>query len=266
MRDAFEPGIVLACRDVHETGGLPAYRSETRKSCQGIRLLPDPSPCLILIAEDEAQIASILDAYLRRAGFRTAHTADGETALQLARTLRPDLILLDLNLPRRDGFGVLASLRQDGQTPVIVISALDQDIDKLTALRIGADDYVTKPFNPNEVVARVAAVLRRSLANVETGLLRVGGLVLNSQAHEISTAEGPLALTPSEFRLLEHLMRRPGRVFARNDLVDACLPEAEALDRTVDSHVANLRRKLARAGAQAELTTVRGVGYRLDAT
>ncbi len=228
--------------------------------------MSDLSPSLILIAEDEAQIAEILDAYLCRAGFRTARAADGETALQLVRSLRPDLVLLDLNLPRRDGFGVLASLRQDGALPVIVISALDQDIDKLTALRIGADDYVTKPFNPNEVVARVTAVLRRSLASGEAGLLRLGGLVLNAPAHEISAAGGPLSLTPSEFRLLEHFIRRPGRVFSRGDLVDACLPEAEALDRTVDSHIANLRRKLAGAGAQVALTTVRGVGYRLDAT
>lgn len=228
--------------------------------------MTDQSPSLILIAEDEAQIAEILDAYLRRAGFRTARAGDGDAALHLARSLRPDLILLDLNLPKRDGFGVLASLRQDGTVPVIVISALDQDIDKLTALRIGADDYVTKPFNPNEVVARITAVLRRSLAGGEAGLHRVGGLALNTLAHEISTAQGPLSLTPSEFRLLEHFMRRPGRVFSRGDLVDACLPEAEALDRTVDSHIANLRRKLASSGAQAALTTVRGVGYRLDAT
>ena len=221
---------------------------------------------LILIAEDEAQIAKILDAYLVRAGFRTARAADGETAVQLVGSLRPDLVLLDLNLPKRDGFSVLASLRQVGKTPVIVISALDQDIDKLTALRIGADDYVTKPFNPNEVVARVTAVLRRSSEQGNSGTLRVGRLTLSSEAHEISCATGALGLTPSEFRLLEHFMRRPGRVFSRGDLVDACLPEAEALERTVDSHIANLRRKLTKAAAGVDLATVRGVGYRLDLT
>lgn len=224
------------------------------------------NPAFVLVVEDEAQIAEILIAYLERAGFRTARAADGDLALQLKQSLRPDLILLDLNLPKRDGFSVLSSLRQDSMIPIIVISALDQDVDKLTALRIGADDYVTKPFNPNEVVARVTAVLRRSTGHREAGLVRVGALVLRSEAHEISVADVPLSLTPSEYRLLEFLMRRPGRVFSRGDLVDACLPESDALDRTVDSHIAHIRRKLAEAGAGVELTTVRGVGYRLDPT
>lgn len=219
---------------------------------------------LVLLAEDEPEIAEILAAYLQRAGFRTVRAADGEQALQLNVSLRPDIMLLDLNLPKRDGFSVLSWLRQGHATPVIVISALDQDVDKLTALRIGADDYVTKPFNPNEVVARVAAVLRRSLLRDEVGFLRLGGLVLNDAGHEITVGAAPLSLTPTEYRILVHLMRRPGRVFSRSDLVDACLPESEALDRTVDSHIAHLRRKLRRAGADVELSTVRGVGYRLD--
>jgi two-component system response regulator AdeR len=221
---------------------------------------------LVMVVEDEVQIAEILIAYLERAGFRTARAGDGDLALQLKQSLRPDLILLDLNLPKRDGFAVLSSLRQDSMIPVIVISALDQDVDKLTALRIGADDYVTKPFNPNEVVARVTAVLRRSTGHREAGLVRIGALELRSEAHEISVGAVPLSLTPSEYRLMEFLMRRPGRVFSRGDLVDACLPESEALDRTVDSHIAHIRRKLSEAGAGVELTTVRGVGYRLDPT
>jgi two-component system response regulator AdeR len=224
------------------------------------------NPALVLVVEDEVQIAEILIAYLERAGFRIARAGDGDLALQLKQSLRPDLILLDLNLPKRDGFAVLSNLRQDSMIPVIVISALDQDVDKLTALRIGADDYVTKPFNPNEVVARVAAVLRRSTGHREAGLVRLGALALRSEAHEISVGTVPLSLTPSEYRLLEFLMRRPGRVFSRGDLVDACLPESEALDRTVDSHIAHIRRKLSEVGAGVELTTVRGVGYRLDPT
>lgn len=224
------------------------------------------NPAFVLVVEDEVQIAEILIAYLERAGFRTARAGDGDLALQLKQSLRPDLVLLDLNLPKRDGFAVLSSLRQDSMIPIIVISALDQDVDKLTALRIGADDYVTKPFNPNEVVARVTAVLRRSTGHREAGLVRIGALVLRGEAHEISVADAPLSLTPSEYRLLEFLMRRPGRVFSRGDLVDACLPESDALDRTVDSHIAHIRRKLAEAGAGVELTTVRGVGYRLDPT
>lgn len=224
--------------------------------------MPVFSP-LVLVVEDDSAIAEIHHAYLQRAGCRTVRAADGETALQLVQLLRPDLLLLDLNLPRKDGFAVLSALRQDGDTPVIVVSARDENVDKLTALRIGADDYVTKPFNPNEVIARVQAVLRRTAATGPS-VIRYGQLFLDSSAHSVSTPAGPLSLTPSEYRLLAHLLRRPGRVQSRSDLVDACLPDAEALDRTVDSHIAHLRRKLAAAAAGVALTTVRGIGYRLD--
>jgi two-component system, OmpR family, response regulator AdeR len=158
---------------------------------------------------------------------------------------------------------VLAQLRQQEDTPVIVISALDEEIDKLTALRIGADDYVVKPFNPNEVMARISAVLRRT-AGSGPKVVRIGTLVLDSAAHSVATPSGRLSLTPSEYRLLEHLIRRSGRVQSRSELIDACLPDADALDRTVDSHIAHLRRKLAAAGAGVVLSTVRGAGYRLD--
>lgn len=124
------------------------------------------------MVEDDSAIAEILQAYLHRAGYRAVRTADGEMALQLSRALRPDLLLLDLNLPRKDGFAVLAALRHEEETPVIVLPALDDDVDKLTALGIGADDYVTKPLNPNEVIARVSAVLRRSTA-VSSRVLRM---------------------------------------------------------------------------------------------
>ena len=224
--------------------------------------MPVSSP-LVLVVEDESAIAEILQAYLQRAGCRTLRAADGETGIQLVRSLRPDLVLLDLNLPRKDGFAVLAALRQEDDTPVIVVSALDEDVDKLTALRIGADDYITKPFNPDEVVARVSAVLRRGAA-LGPKVVRLGALVLDVEAHSASTPTGTLSLTPSEYRLLEQLLRRRGRVHSRSDLVDACLRDADALDRTVDSHIAHLRRKLAAAEAGVVLTTVRGVGYRLD--
>jgi two-component system, OmpR family, response regulator AdeR len=224
--------------------------------------MPTSSP-LVLVVEDDTAIAEILQAYLARAGHRSVRAADGETALQLARSLRPDLLLLDLNLPRKDGFAVLAQLRQQEDTPVIVISALDEEIDKLTALRIGADDYVVKPFNPNEVMARISAVLRRT-AGSGPKVVRIGTLVLDSAAHSVATPSGRLSLTPSEYRLLEHLIRRSGRVQSRSELIDACLPDADALDRTVDSHIAHLRRKLAAAGAGVVLSTVRGAGYRLD--
>lgn len=222
---------------------------------------------LILITEDESEIADILRAYLEREGFRTVHAANGRVALDLHLSLKPDLVLLDVQMPILDGWDVLAELRRRDSTPVIMLTALDQDLDKLQALRIGADDYVVKPFNALEVVARVRAVLRRGAGAAESKMLRVGRIAIDLESH-LATVEGPggavsPALTLTEFRLLAHMARHPLRVFARSELVDACMPGSDALDRTVDSHVSNLRRKLGQAGAEDLLVNVRGVGYRL---
>lgn len=222
---------------------------------------------LILITEDESEIADILRAYLEREGFRTVHAANGRVALDLDLSLKPDLVLLDVQMPILDGWDVLAELRRRGGTPVIMLTALDQDLDKLQALRIGADDYVVKPFNALEVVARVRAVLRRGAGAVESKKVRVGRITIDLESH-LATVEGPDGLVPptltlTEFRLLAHMARHPLRVFSRSELVDACMPGSDALDRTVDSHVSNLRRKLGQAGAEDLLVNVRSVGYRL---
>ncbi|WP_448661220.1 response regulator [Sphingomonas sp. CJ20] len=219
---------------------------------------------LALIAEDARDIADILRAYLEREGFRTVQAGDGRTALDLHLALKPDVLLLDLSMPLVDGWEVLSEVRRRGSTPVLVITALDQDIDKLQALRVGADDYVVKPFNPVEVVARVKAVLRRSGAGGAAGVLRVGPVEIDTAAHLVRTDRGEVALTLTEFRLLTHMARTPTRVFTRGELLDACLPGSEALDRTVDSHVSKLRRKLEQAGAADMPEGVRGVGYRLS--
>ncbi|MXP42022.1 response regulator [Altererythrobacter soli] len=225
---------------------------------------------LILIAEDEAEIADILEAYLEREGFRTVVAPDGRVALDLHLALRPNLILLDVSMPRADGWEVLAEVRRRGATPVVMTTALDQDIDKLQALRIGADDYVVKPFNPVEVVARVKAVLRRSSAGGTDAVIRIGPVEIDTEGHFARVYEGSrmqqLQLTLTEFRLLAHMARAPMRVFSRGELVDACLPGGDALDRTVDSHVSKLRRKLAEAGAADMPVGIRGVGYRLTST
>jgi two-component system, OmpR family, response regulator AdeR len=222
---------------------------------------------LVLIVEDDPDIARVLDAYLQREGFRTVRAADGEVALQHHLSLRPDLVLLDANLPKLDGFSVLAEMRRRGETPVIFVTALAEDVDKLSALRSGADDYVVKPFNPVEVVARVKVVLKRVMGGAERQVLRVAPLELDLGAHVARIYNGAdaevLALTLSEFRLLAHLMRAPTQVFSRAELIDACLPESEALERTVDSHISNLRRKLQNAGVDGLACGVRGVGYRL---
>lgn len=223
----------------------------------------DPN-ALILIIEDEAEIAVILSRYLEAAGYRTIAARDGDQALRLTATLRPDLMLLDLNIPRRDGFAVLSALRgRDDTLPVIVVSALSEDVDKLSALRIGADDYVTKPFNPKEVVARVGAVLRRIRPQGKAGM-RLGNLLLDPVARRV-TADGREAfLTDSEYRLLGVLMQHPGRAFSRAELLDAGLEDSEALERTVDSHISHLRTKLTEAGAEVRISNLRGFGYRLD--
>lgn len=223
---------------------------------------------LILIAEDEAEIADILNAYLARDGFRTVRAENGRIALDLHLAMRPDLILLDIKMPILDGYEVLTELRRRGNTPVIMVTALEEDIDKLLALRLGTDDYVVKPFNPQEVVARVRAVLRRTQGAGADRPLHVGAITIDLGAHVARVegrdgAAGVLDLTLTEFRLLAHMARAPQRAFGRAELLDACMPDSDALERTIDSHISNLRRKLDAAGAPGFLENIRGVGYRL---
>lgn len=222
---------------------------------------------LVLLVEDEPAIARILDGYLLREGFRTVQAADGETALQHHALLKPDIVLLDVRIPKIDGFAVLARMRQTSATPVIMVTALADDIDRLSGLHLGADDYVVKPFNPQEVVARVKAVLRRTLERPDAVLRRFGAIEVDFGSHAaFVNRDGErrlLSLTLSEFRILAHMIRHPTQVFARADILDACLPESDALVRTVDTHVSNLRRKLEEMGETGFFPAVRGVGYRL---
>ncbi len=225
---------------------------------------------LILVVEDQPEIAKILTSYLERDGFRTVTAGDGEVALTHHKMLKPDLMILDVQLPKRDGMAVLAEVRRRGSTPVIMATARSEDLDKLTALHIGADDFIVKPFNPMEVVARVKAVLRRTNGSVdEPAILRVGAIEVDTVCYIVSVATNEttvvLDLTMTEYRLIEHMARAPRRAFARAELVDACLPEGDALERTVDSHISNLRRKIDQAGAPGHCVVVRGMGYRLVA-
>ena len=223
---------------------------------------------LVLIAEDERAIADVLVAYVEREGMRAVHASDGQIALDQHAALRPDIVLLDIKLPKRDGFDVLAELRRRGNTPVIMVTALGDDLDKLTALRVGADDYIVKPFNTLEVIARVRTVLRRAESSGRSGPRRVAGLEINTDEHAVHVIAGDkrkaLDLTLTEFRLIAHMARAPRRAFTRAELVDACISGAEASDRTVDSHVSNIRRKILAAGGGATMEGVRGIGYRLE--
>lgn len=226
---------------------------------------------LILVVEDEFDIADIITAYLEKSGLRSVRAADGESALAMHLALKPDLVLLDVQLPKIDGWQVLAGIRHRGNTPVIMLTARDQDVDKLTGLRIGADDYVVKPFNPAEVVARVQAVLRRcegSRTLASGSKLRGSHFEIDLDRYEAVALVGgqrhALTLTLTEFRLLALMVRAPKRVFSRAELLVGCLPEGEALERTVDSHLSKLRRKLDDIGLGNAICSVRGVGYRID--
>lgn len=219
---------------------------------------------LVLVVEDEPEIAEILEGYLRRDGYRTERAGDGKTALSLYRAAQPNLVLLDLMLPEMDGLEVLRRIRSDGNTPVILVTARTEDLDKLLGLELGADDYVTKPFSPREVVARVKAVLRRAAGAEQARIvLRCGPLEVDPEKVVARVEQKRLDLTPTEFRLLETLAQAPGKAFSRAELLEAALPESNALERVVDVHLKNLRRKLEAAGAPHLLETVRGVGYRL---
>ncbi|QMW16771.1 response regulator transcription factor [Pseudoalteromonas sp. MT33b] len=225
---------------------------------------------LILIVEDESEIVDILSAYLSRNNLRTIHASDGQKALELHSSMKPDLILLDIQMPKMDGWNVLSQLRQKSNTPVIMLTAMDQDLDKLMALRIGADDYVVKPFNPAEVVARVQAVLRRTLGvnqPKQQNILRTDPFEVDLESHEITVnVDGQrhaiTTLTLTEFKLLTHFINSPKRVFSRIELLNSCLPEGDTLERTIDSHISKIRKKLETFGIHGIPAGVRGVGYR----
>jgi two-component system, OmpR family, response regulator AdeR len=222
------------------------------------------SSALILIVEDEPHIAQVLELYLRRDGFRTEHASNGKMALEMHRLAQPDLLLLDIGLPEMDGLEVLRRIRSHANTPVIFLTAKAEDLDKLLGLSLGADDYVVKPFNPQEVLARVKAVLRRAAALAPVpNVLRLGSLEVDTVAVAAKVHQQRLDLTLTEFRLLETLMRAPNKTFSRSSLFAAVLPESDALERVIDMHFSNLRKKLEKAGEKHLLETVRGVGYRL---
>jgi two-component system response regulator AdeR len=224
---------------------------------------------LVLVAEDEPEISEIIVSYLERAGFRTVRAIDGAITLDLFRQLEPDMVLLDINMPKRDGIEVLREIRKFSDTPVIMVTAMTEDIEKISALRLGADDYVLKPFNPLEVVERIKAVLRRTNGQVSgVRSIRVGVLEIDFNSHAVfvcaENSKRHIALTQTEFLLISHMSPMPKRAYNRSELVDACLPEGDALERTIDSHISNARKKLQQAGVAGFLETIRGVGYRLE--
>lgn len=221
----------------------------------------------VLIVEDESGISRTLDSFLRHAGFATEVAASGTEALRLFRAAQPDLVLLDVMLPELDGFQVLETLRRTSAVPVIMLTARGEEFDRLLGLGLGADDYVPKPFSFREVVARVQAVLRRTHPQEPSEQpLKVGHLCVDVARGCAAYDRCELPLTATEFRLLAVLAGAPGRVYNRSELIERALPENDLLERSLDSHLKNLRRKLAEAGARDVLVTVRGMGYKLVAS
>ena len=223
----------------------------------------------ILIVDDDHEIVRLLKAYLEKAGFSVLTAYDGETALHILRREHPDLLLLDLMLPDRDGWDLTRIIRSDdalADTPIIMLTARVEDSDKIVGLEIGADDYVTKPFNPREVVARVRALLRRSQRGESTPqVLQIGSLTLDVARRELRADGKPVELTPSEFELLRVLMQSPGYAFTRDELLEKALGYAyEGMGRTLDSHIKNLRRKIEPDPKNPTyIVTIYGVGYKL---
>ncbi|MBJ9956332.1 efflux system response regulator transcription factor AdeR [Acinetobacter courvalinii] len=224
----------------------------------------------ILVVEDEYDNGDIIEHYLKREGMQVLRAMNGKQAIEIHASHSIDLILLDIKLPELNGWEVLSKIRQKAQTPVIMLTALDQDIDKVMALRIGADDFVVKPFNPNEVVARVQAVLRRAQQNqqAQNRNLLYKNIEIHSDLHSVYIRQQDkkimLNLTLTEYKILLLMIDQPYKVFTRGELMNHCLPDSDALERTVDSHVSKLRKKLEEHGLQNMLINVRGVGYRLD--
>ncbi len=222
---------------------------------------------MILIVEDELDLVQVLRDYLEKAGFQVDAVSNGTAALSTIQHRSPDLILLDLNLPGMDGLDVARELRRFSEVPVIMITARVDETDKLIGLELGADDYITKPFSPREVVARVRAVLRRSqreLGQQET--IRAGEVLIDRVRHKVEVAGVEISLTPTEFELLLVLAGQPGRAFTRMQLLEATQGEAyEGYERTIDAHIKNLRAKIEPEPKEpVYIETVFGVGYRLN--
>jgi two-component system alkaline phosphatase synthesis response regulator PhoP len=220
---------------------------------------------LILVVDDEPKIVKQAQDYLENSGFRVLAAGDGPTALAMARHDRPDLIVLDLNLPEMDGLDVCRALRRESDVPIIMLTARVAETDRLIGLELGADDYITKPFSPRELVARVRAVLRRVRGGVhQPGLIRAGNLEIDVHGHRVNRDGEPVHLTRTEFDLLLTLAQHPGQTFTREQLLDRLHGIAyDGYDRSIDAHVKNLRQKIEPDPSEPRfILTVYAVGYR----
>jgi len=219
----------------------------------------------VMVVDDEKRLVSLVESYLIQEGYRVVTANNGVEALPIARREKPDLIILDIMMPEMDGYGFMREHRKELDTPIILLTARVDDDERVIGLELGADDYVTKPFRPRELVARVRAVLRRAGKTEPQGkVLQVADITLNRDTREVTVADRSVDLTPSEFDLLTALMSSPGRVFSRLDLLDVIQGvRYEGYERTIDTHIKNLRAKIEPdSRAPRYIETVYGVGYR----
>lgn len=221
----------------------------------------------ILIIEDEIELVRVLRSYLERSNYKVISSGKGDLGLALWVQEQPDLVILDLNLPGMDGLDIAREIRRKTDTPIIMVTARVEETDRLIGLELGADDYITKPFSPREVVARVRAVLRRAGAQAaKNRLMRFSGLEIDLDAHKVTQSGGEIDLTPSEFTLLETMAAQPGRVFSRLQLLEATQGDAyKGYERTIDAHIKNLRAKIEPDSKNPiYIETVFGIGYRFS--
>lgn len=220
-------------------------------------------PKKILLVDDEPEILEICSDYLKASGYDVVTAKDGVQGLSVFRRERPDLIVLDLMLPEMDGLDVCRVIRHESNVPIIMLTARVEETDKLVGLEIGADDYMTKPFSPRELVARVRVVLRRVGGDSMAEVIRVGNVLLDRAHYEVQIKKRAVQLTPTEFEIMATLMSQPGRIFSRNQLLNAAHGVAfESYERAIDSHIRNLRHKLE---PDDLIITVHGVGYKFEA-
>jgi len=219
----------------------------------------------ILVIDDEPDLLELVEFNLKKDGYEVIVAKNGQAGLEIAQKHLPDLIVLDLMMPGIDGLEVCRQLRSDErtrQTPMIMLTAKSAEADRIVGLELGADDYVTKPFSPRELIARVRALLRRATTTQETPtVIRQGDLVIDLTRHEVTSGGKQVTLTPTEFRILQFIVARPGRVLSRDQIIDAAVGnEMAVFDRTIDVHIAAIRRKLGKTGDRIE--TIRGFGYK----
>jgi DNA-binding response OmpR family regulator len=221
----------------------------------------------VLIIEDDKHTASLVALYLEREGFRALKAEDGEVGLEMAEAHQPIMVILDLMLPKMDGWEVCRRLRRKSDVPVIILTARGDEIDRVSGLTLGADDYLVKPFSPRELMARVKAVLRRATAQKTSSksILSYAGIKLDLEKRRLSVNDQPVTLTPHEFALLKTLMSSPGRIYTRDELLDRIYPKGEAvvIERVVDVHIGKIRQKIEPDISKPRyILTVRGLGYR----